>query len=96
VFEPESFKTFEVDVTALAEKLPEASRLTIVEAVFAFVAAFARFAPDATFAAVTEPTVATVGFGYVPERSPPADPFGGNADGIDDQLKLPDVSDERT
>ena len=42
--------------TAPAVKLPEASRLTIAEAVFASVAAFARLAPDATFAAETPPT----------------------------------------
>ena len=39
-----------------AEKLPEASRFTIVFAVFALVAAFAALEPEATFAAVTPPT----------------------------------------
>jgi hypothetical protein len=42
-----------------AEKLPDASLLTIVEAVLALVAALAKFAPEATFAAVTPPTVET-------------------------------------
>jgi hypothetical protein len=42
-----------------AAKLPEASLLTIVEAVFRFVEALARFAPEATFAAETPPTVET-------------------------------------
>lgn len=39
-----------------AVKFPLASRFTMVLAVFAFVAALARFAPAATFAAVTPPT----------------------------------------
>jgi hypothetical protein len=42
-----------------AEKLPDASLLTIVEAVLRFVDALARFAPEAIFAAVTPPTVET-------------------------------------
>jgi hypothetical protein len=53
-----------------AVKLPEASRLTIVEAVFRFVAALAAFAPDATFPADTPPTVATVFAEYDPVTSP--------------------------
>jgi hypothetical protein len=54
---------FPLSVTVPALKFPEASRFTIVLAVFALVAAFAAFAPPATFAVVTPPTVATVGFG---------------------------------
>jgi hypothetical protein len=46
-------------VTVPAEKSPDASLLTIVEAVLALVAALARLAPEATFAAVTPPTVET-------------------------------------
>jgi hypothetical protein len=42
-----------------ALKLPDASLLTIVDAVLRFVEALARFAPEATFEAVTPPTVET-------------------------------------
>lgn len=42
-----------------AEKLPEESRFTIVDAVFAFVAAFAKTVAAATFEAVCPPTVET-------------------------------------
>lgn len=47
-------------VIVVAMKLPLASRLTIEPKVLAAVAALARFAPDATFAAVTPLTLATV------------------------------------
>lgn len=57
-----------------AEKLPEASLLTMVEMVFKFVAAFARFAPEATFAAVTPPTVETTVADWVPVTSPESEP----------------------
>ena len=77
-------------------KLPEASRLTIVDAVFKLVAAFAATVAVFTLAAVEPPTVATVGFGYVPVRSPAAAPEGALDVGSVNQLKFPRVSDERT
>ncbi len=43
-----------------AEKFPDASRFTIVLAVFALVAALAALAPLATFAADCPPTATTV------------------------------------
>ncbi len=49
-----------VAVIVPAVKFPDASRLTIVEAPFAFVALFAALAPEATFAAETPPTLFTV------------------------------------
>ncbi len=57
-----------------AVKLPLASRLTIVFAVLALVAALARFAPDATFAAVTPPTCETTVAAWVPVTSPESVP----------------------
>jgi hypothetical protein len=57
-----------------ALKLPDASLFTIVETVFALVAALARFAPDATFAAVTPPTVETTVADWVPVTSPAREP----------------------
>src|SRR5437870_4036956 len=47
-------------VTVPAVKLPDESRLTIVDTVLALVAAFAAVVAVATFAAVAPPTVATV------------------------------------
>jgi hypothetical protein len=49
-----------VAVTVPAEKFPLASRFTRVLAMLEFVAAFAAVAPEATFAAETPPTLATV------------------------------------
>src|SRR5579863_3545275 len=57
-----------------AEKLPDASRYTMVLGVLAFVAAFANTAPDATFAAVCPPTVLTTVAPCVPVTSPSKDP----------------------
>jgi hypothetical protein len=57
-----------------AAKLPEASLLTIVEAVFALVAALARFAPEATLVEVTPPTVETTVADWVPVTSPDSEP----------------------
>jgi hypothetical protein len=55
---PETFPViFAVMVPAL--KFPEASLFTIVLAVLASVAALAKFAPEAMFAADTSPTVLT-------------------------------------
>jgi len=53
-----------------AEKLPEASRLTMVFAVLALVAALAAVVADATLAAVCPPTVATTVAPCVPVTSP--------------------------
>jgi hypothetical protein len=92
--EPAFFNVNPFAVATFVEKFPPASRRTIALFVFASVAAFARFAPEATFAAVTAPTVATVGFGYVPERSPPALPDGA-VEGVV-QERFPDVSDVKT
>lgn len=63
-------------VKAPAENSPLAPRLTIVDAVLALVDAFARVVAAATFAAEAPPTRATAGFGYVPDKSPPAAPEG--------------------
>ena len=57
-----------------ALKLPDPSRLTMVLTVLLLVAAFAAFAPDATFAAVTPPTVLTTVAPCVPVTSPDNDP----------------------
>jgi len=53
-----------------AEKLPEASRLTMVLAVLALVAALAAVVAEATFAAVCPPTVDTTVALCVPVTSP--------------------------
>jgi hypothetical protein len=49
-----------VAVIVPAVKFPAASRLTIDEAAFPFVALFAVFAPEATLAAETPPTLLIV------------------------------------
>src|SRR5207244_1439393 len=76
--EPEKFVAL-VAVVALplrapvivpAEKLPLASRLTIVLAVLALVAALASAAPPATFAAVCPPALETTVAACVPVTSP--------------------------
>src|ERR1051325_11663773 len=59
-----------VAVTVPAVKLPEASRLTMVLAVFALVAALAALAPLATAAAASCPTLATDVALRVPVTSP--------------------------
>jgi hypothetical protein len=76
-----------------AVKLPEPSRLTIVDAVFALVAVLAKLAPAATFAAVTPLTLATVGLGKFPPKSPPATPVGARPDA---HPKVPDPFVART
>jgi hypothetical protein len=70
--------TFPVRLAVMvpAEKLPEASRLTMVEAVLALVAAVVSLTEVAILAAVLDPTVATVGLGKLPLKSPPAAPVG--------------------
>jgi hypothetical protein len=65
---------FKFAVIVLAEKLPDASRLTIVLAVFAFVAALASTVAAATFAAVCPPTALTTVALCVPVTSPDNDP----------------------
>jgi hypothetical protein len=57
-----------------AAKLPEASLLTIVDAVFKFVAALARVVADAMFAADWLPTKDTTVAPCVPVTSPERDP----------------------
>lgn len=57
-----------------AAKLPEASLLTIADAVFRLVAELAEVAPLATFAALTPPTEATTVADCVPVTSPDRDP----------------------
>src|ERR1700722_4719296 len=63
-------------VTTPAVKLPEESRRTMAVAVLMLVAAFASCSAACRLAAVDPPTVAIVGLGYVPPRSPPAAPTG--------------------
>ena len=57
-----------------AEKLPLASRLTNALKVLPLVAALARFAPAATFVAVTPPTAPTTVLPCVPVTSPVSAP----------------------
>ena len=57
-----------------ATKFPLTSRLTIVFCVLALVAALARFAPAATFVAVTPPTWLTTVLTCVPVTSPTSAP----------------------
>ena len=70
-----------------ALKLPEASRLTKVDAVLPAVAALAASSALWMAAADELPTVATVGLGKLPDRSPPADPTG---EAPDAQLSVPE------
>ena len=57
-----------------ALKLPEPSRLTIVDSVFVSVAVLAKLTPVATFAEVTPPTLATTVAPCVPVTSPTRGP----------------------
>ena len=57
-----------------AAKLPEASRLTMVLAVFALVAALAATVARLTFAAVDPPTVTTTVAPWGPETLPDKEP----------------------
>jgi len=61
---------FRVPVIVPAEKFPDTSLLTIVEAVLTEVELFARFAPVATLEAETPPTVETTVLVCVPVTSP--------------------------
>jgi hypothetical protein len=61
-------------VTVPAEKLPEASLRTMVEAVFKFVEAFASEVAEATFAALCPPTEETTVEVCVPVTSPRRNP----------------------
>src|SRR4029453_11658484 len=63
-----------VTLIALAEKLPDASRFTMVFAVFALVAALASTVAAATLAAVCPPTKLTTVAPCVPVTSPTNDP----------------------
>ena len=65
---PETFPVTLPTTSRVAD--PPALRLTIVEGVLASVAARARATPEATFAALVPPTLATDGEAAVPERSP--------------------------
>jgi hypothetical protein len=76
-----------------AVKLPEPSRLTIVDAVLTLVAALARISALWILAAVDAPTVAIDGFGKLPPKSPPATPVGASPDA---QPKVPDPFVART
>src|SRR5208283_2017174 len=72
-----------------AEKFPLPSRLTMVLTVFALVAALAAFAPDATFAAVTPPTVLTTVALCGPVTSPESDAvMGVHFNAIPSQIKV--------
>lgn len=73
-----------------AEKLPEASRPTMRDAVLVEVALLAAFAPLPILNAVTPPTWETVGLGKVPERSPPALPVGARPD-VQERFPAPSV-----
>src|ERR1043165_8035891 len=78
-----------VTLLALPEKLPAASRLTMVLGVGEEVAALAALAPRATLAAVTPPTLTTEVADCVPVTSPLSAPVKFAAEPLTLPVTLP-------